>query len=95
VYEPFNPNHTTTGVLMSSRWPSNEDTEKGPQYTNLYGLTSRGKYSKIPISLKSRHSPFVYTHLSPHAEILKQCKGGAGLPPPPTKAQPKPVFAKC
>jgi hypothetical protein len=57
------------GGLMYPRWPEKEEEDPGPGFYNVFGFTNRGNYSKIPISLKSRHSPFVYTAMSKTAEI--------------------------
>lgn len=67
------------GGLMSSRWSEREDKEDdegegGPPLYNIYGMTNRGKCRKIPISLKSRHSPFVYNGIKNVKQVTKILK---------------------
>lgn len=50
------------GGVMAPRWREREDEEDSPDFPNVFGMTNRGNITQIPISLKSRHSPFKYSY---------------------------------
>ncbi|ODN05501.1 Outer dense fiber protein 3 [Orchesella cincta] len=53
------------GGLMTPRWREREEEVEGPEMTNTFGMTNRGNArSAIPISFKSRHTPFKYSHMA-------------------------------
>ncbi|CAL8072948.1 unnamed protein product [Orchesella dallaii] len=58
------------GGLMTPRWRDREEEVVVPEMTNIFGLTNRGHKSGIPITFKSRHTPFKYSHMAepPSAE---------------------------
>lgn len=67
VMYDVNVKQRITGGSLASRWPEKESEQKGPELVNIFGLTNRGKKGGIPISMKSRHTPFKYSHMAePH-----------------------------
>ncbi|CAG7837859.1 unnamed protein product [Allacma fusca] len=59
-YDPTLPRGTVRNVFLSPRWKSTKSSADNVPFYDLTGFTKRGKTCKIPISFKSRQSPFVY-----------------------------------
>lgn len=72
------PKHRIVGGLMAPRWRESEYEEDSPELLNTYGLSNHGNTrTAIPISLKSRHTPFKYCHLAdPQERTFRSGKEG-------------------
>lgn len=69
--------HRILGGIMTPRWRDREEDEESPGMQNIFGMTNHGNKTAIPISLKSRHTPFKYSHMAdPKSLAYRSGKAG-------------------